>query len=314
VLEQTKPDNLAIHDQNSSNSNSTSALLEGSLDMADVFPPKPHALNELFGVIKPIIGMLHLPPLPGAPHYRGEPLTRIIDTTLEELERYREGGIDGLIVENQGDLPFAKPQDIGPETVAAMTAVAQMVVRSAGFAVGINVLSNAAIPALAVAQSAGAQFIRVSQWANAYVGNSGLIEAAAPAALRYRAHIKADHIKVFTDVHVKHGSHAIVADRSIPEQAQDAVWFDSDVLIATGTRTGEATPVEEVERLRGGHGLPVIVGSGFDLPNLAQILAVADGAIVGTSLKQGGLWWNPVETSRVRALMDAVQAFRQGLK
>ncbi|MDX2006936.1 MAG: BtpA/SgcQ family protein [Meiothermus sp.] len=282
--------------------------------MASVFPPKPNALNELFGVPKPVIGMLHLPPLPGAPRYQGEPLSRIIDAALEELERYREGGVDGLIVENQGDLPFAKPQDIGPETVAAMTAVAQMVVRGAGFPVGINVLSNAAIPALAVAQAAGARFIRVSQWANAYVGNSGLIEAAAPAALRYRARIKAEHVRVFSDVHVKHGSHAIVADRPIREQAQDAAWFDSDVLIATGTRTGEATPVEEVGHLRGGHGLPVIVGSGFDLRNCAEILAAADGAIVGTSLKRDGLWWNPVETSRVRALMDAVRAFRSGLK
>lgn len=282
--------------------------------MAGVFPPKPNALSELFGVSKPIIGMLHLPPLPGAPRYQGEPLSRIIDATLEELEHYREGGIDGLIVENQGDLPFAKPHGIGPETVAAMTAVAQMVVRSAGFAIGINVLSNAAIPALAVAQSAGAHFIRVSQWANAYVGNSGLIEAAAPEALRYRARIKAEHIKVFSDVHVKHGSHAIVADRSIPEQAQDAVWFDSDVLIATGTRTGESTPVEEVELLRSGHQLPVIVGSGFDVPNLEQILAVADGAIVGTSLKRDGLWWNPVETSKVRTLMNAMRVFRSSQK
>ena len=281
--------------------------------MATVFPPKADPLAELFTIRKPVIGMLHLPPLPGSPGYRGTPVREITEFALAEAARYLEGGIDGLMVENQGDLPFSRPEDIGPETVAAMTAVTAQVVRAVGIPIGVNVLSNAAIPALAVAQASGAVFIRVSQWANAYIGNSGLIEAAAPAALRYRASIRAEHIKVFTDVHVKHGSHAIVADRSVEEQAQDAIWFNSDVLIATGTRTGEATPLEEIGHLRVNPHVPVIVGSGVSSANVRSILGAADGAIIGTSLKQDGFWWNPVETRRIQELMAVVRALRASL-
>ena len=278
--------------------------------MSGVFPPKANALDELFGVKKPIIGMLHLRPLPGASRYAGQLIEEIIELALHEAADYQAGGVDGLMVENQGDLPFAKPEDIGHETVAAMTAVAQQVVKECKLPIGVNCLSNAAIPALAIAKASGALFIRASQWANAYVGNSGLIEGAAPKALRYRSFIRAENVRVFSDVHVKHGSHAIVADRPVAEMARDAVWFDSDVLIASGNRTGEATPVGEIEEIKSGANLPVIVGSGLDVRSAAEILKVADGAIVGTSLKQGGLWWNPVDKNRVFELMDLVNKLR----
>lgn len=275
-----------------------------------ILPPKADALHALFGVRKPIIGMVHLLALPGAPHFPGGSLEPILDFALADVRALRDGGVDGLIIENAWDIPFTK--DIGIETVAAMAALAGPLQREAGLPIGINCLANGAIPGLAIAKATGAQFVRVNQWVNAYVANEGLIEGPAGAALRYRAAIKGDDIKIFADVHVKHGAHAIVADRSLGEQTRDAVFFDADVLIATGQRTGDVTEATEIDGIRQHTALPVIVGSGFCTADAARLLRHADGAIVGSSIKRDGVWWNPVEQDRVRELMDVVDAVRSG--
>lgn len=275
-----------------------------------LMPPKPDALMSIFGITKPIIGMIHLRPLPGAPRFTGGPVTAVLEAALADARTLRDGGVNGLIIENHGDLPFSRPDEIGPETVAAMATLVGPIMAESGLPVGINILANGAIPALAVARATGAAFIRVNQWVNAYVANEGIIEGPAARALRYRSLIKGEQIKIFADVHVKHGAHAIVADRSLAELTRDAVFFDADVLIATGQRTGDATEVDEVDGIKRHTNLSVIVGSGLAVGNAADLLQSADGAIVGSSLKRDGLWWNPVERDRVQALMEVVQLVR----
>ena len=277
-----------------------------------VLPPKDNALLTLFGREKVVIGTIHLHALPGAPAYRGEPLAAILEAALQDAASYVAGGADGFIVENSGDLPFAKPDDIGPETVSFLTRLTTEVVQAVPVPVGVNCLANAVIPAIAVASAAGGQFVRSNQWVNAYVANEGFVEGAAAQALRFRARISAQAIRVLADVHVKHGSHAIVADRPVPEQARDAEFFDADVLIATGARTGDATSPDEVQAVRAGSVLPVIVGSGLSVENVDGLFDVADGAIVGSSLKHDGAWWNPVDPARVSALMERVRRIRGG--
>lgn len=274
-----------------------------------ILPPKPDTLWSLFGVHKPIIGMIHLLALPGAPHFPGGPLDPVLEFALADVRALRDGGVDGLIVENAWDIPFTK--EIGLETVAAMSALVGPIRKEAGLPVGINCLANGALPGLAIAKASGAQFVRVNQWVNAYIANEGIIEGPAGRALRYRSAIKGDDIKIFADVHVKHGAHAIVADRTLAEQTRDAVFFDADVLIATGQRTGDATPAEEIDGIRAGTSLPIVIGSGFCTAEAARLLQHADGAIVGSSMKQEGVWWNPVDIGRVRELMDVVYAVRE---
>ncbi|WP_047864195.1 BtpA/SgcQ family protein [Rubrobacter aplysinae] len=274
-----------------------------------VFPQKEDALHGLFGTdgAKKIIGVIHSKALPGAPGYRGESLDDIYRFAVEEGLRYRDGGVQGLVVENHWDLPFAKPGDIGLETAAAMSAMSLRVREEVALPVGINVLANGTECALAVAKAAGATFVRANQWVNAYVANEGFIEGAAPQATRYRSMLRAeDDIKFFTDVHVKHGSHAIVADRTLEEQVRDAEFFDSDVLIATGERTGGAAELGELSAIKEAASLPVIVGSGISLENVSEIMEIADGAIVASSLKETGKWWSPVSVERVKRLMDRV--------
>lgn len=263
------------------------------------------AIKDIFGRDKALIGMIHCPPFPGAPRYRGETIEAICDACLRDAERLVAGGMHGLIVENHGDIPFSKPADIGPETPACLAVVTDRIRRAFGVPMGINVLANAPLPALAAAVAGGADFIRVNQWANAYVANEGFMEGRAAEALRYRSLLRAERVRIFTDAHVKHGSHAIVADRSIPELTRDLAFFDSDCIIATGQRTGNSATMAEIDEIGQATHLPLLVGSGVTAENIVDILRRTNGVIVASSLKEGGVWWNPVDAERVRRFVTA---------
>lgn len=270
-------------------------------------------MRSLFGVRTPVIGMVHSLPLPGSPRFKHHDLQQVCDFGVAEALRLKEGGIDGLLLENAGDVPFVQEEHIGFETIAAMSVLGRAIREATELPLGIITVANAARASIAVAQAAGASFVRVNQWANAYVANEGLIEGSAGIALRYRSWIGADHVRVFADVHVKHGSHAITADRTISEQAIDAEFFDADVLIATGTRTGSETTVEEVKAVRARVSAPVIVGSGLSIGNCRALLAVADGAIIGSAVKDNErMHGGHVDVAKVRALMDVVAELRGG--
>ena len=275
-----------------------------------VYRQKPHPLLALFGRRKVVIGMVHLLPLPGAPAYDGQAIDAITDHAVAEAGRLGAGGVDGLIVENHGDIPFAQPSQLGPETAACMAVIADRVRRESGLPIGINVLANAAHQSFAVAKAAGAGFIRVNQWANAYVANEGLLDGLAGSAARYRAALRAQSVLVFADVHVKHGAHAITGDRSIPELARDVEFFDADVAVATGQRTGDSAARSEIEAIGQGCSLPVVVGSGVTAANVGEIFQVADGVIVASSLKHDGVWWNTIDPARLTAFMAAVAQAR----
>ncbi len=266
------------------------------------------AISEIFGTDKALIGMIHCPAFPGAPRYRSTAMDAIYDACMRDAEALLEGGMDGLIVENHGDIPFSKPDDIGPETPAFMAVVTDRIARATGAPLGVNVLANAPLPAFAIALAGGARFIRVNQWANAYVANEGFIEGRAAEAMRYRGQLRAEHIKVFADSHVKHGAHAITSDRTIGELTRDLAFFDADAVIATGQRTGDSAAIEEIETIAAATHLPVLVGSGVNEANVGEILKRTQGVIVASSLKEGGVWWNPVDPARVRAFVAAARA------
>lgn len=278
--------------------------------MSGIGNARGNAILNIFQKPKVAIGVVHCPPLPGAPRYDGAPVSSIYDRALRDAEAYAAGGIDGLIIENHGDIPFLKPEAIGPETAAALAVITDRVRRAVGLPLGVNVLANAPLPALAVAKAGGARFIRVNQWANAYVANEGLMEGDAARALRYRAALRADDVAVFADSHVKHGAHAIVADRSVAELTRDLEFFDADVVIATGQRTGDPADVDELKTISEATHLPVLVGSGVTTENVAAILERSAGVIIGSSLKRGGVWWEPVEQRRVAAFMKIVTDLR----
>lgn len=275
--------------------------------MGSISAEKTSAIQDIFSRSKVVIGVIHCAPFPGAPKYRGKTVGDITDRALYDAENYLSGGVHGLIIENHGDIPFSKPEDIGPETAALMAVITDNIRRRFQVPLGINVLANAAVPALATALAGGADFIRVNQWANAYIANEGFIEGAAAKALRYRSQLRAEHIRVFADSHVKHGSHAIVADRTIAELTRDVEFFDADAVIATGQRTGDSATLSEIDDIRSATSLPLLVGSGVTPGNVVEILGRTQGVIVASALKQDGVWWNPVDPARVKHFMSVAE-------
>ncbi len=259
------------------------------------------AIRDIFNADKALIGVVHCPPFPGSPRYRGESIAAIYDACVRDAVAYVEGGLTGLIVENHGDVPFSKPEDLTPETAACLAVATDRIRAATGAPLGINVLANAPIDAFAVAAATGAAFIRVNQWANAYVANEGFMEGRAAEAMRYRSLLRAEGVRVFADTHVKHGAHAITADRTIAELTRDLAFFDADAVIATGLRTGDAATIDEIDAVRSATHLPLLVGSGVTPDNVVAILARTDGVIVASSLKEGGMWWNSVDGARVSA-------------
>jgi membrane complex biogenesis BtpA family protein len=274
-------------------------------DAHSVAGAREDALKVIFGrPNRVLIGVVHLLPLPGSPDYSGGGVELIYERALADARAYVDAGFDGLIVENHGDIPFSKPEDIGPETAAHMAVVGYRVRGETGLPIGFNVLANATLHALAVASAAGARFVRVNQWANAYIANEGLMEGAAVKAMRYRNLLQSQDVEIFADAHVKHGAHAIVQDRPIAELVRDVEFFNADVVIFTGQRTGHAADFDYLRKIRAAASLPTLVGSGVDFSNVNDILSIVDGVIVASALKVDGCWWNPVDYERARQFVE----------
>jgi membrane complex biogenesis BtpA family protein len=254
--------------------------------------------------------MVHLNPLPGTPNYGGS-LQEIIDFACTEAEVLQNGGIDGFQIENQFDRPYLKPSDIGFEIVAYMTSITSIVSRTAKVPYGVHVMMNGIEQAIAVAHSTGAQWVRAYELANAYISNSGYIEAAGPKALRYRKMLGADDVMLFGDFHVKHGSHFIINDRPLEDLAHDVQTCGGDALVLTGTATGKAPAIEDAKLIKSVSSLPLFIGSGFNTKNAKEFLPYIDGLIVGSALKFDSILENPTDIERVKVLMDIVRSNRK---
>src|SRR6185295_17295664 len=191
-----------------------------------------------FPHLKPVIGVIHVGALPGTPR-SAQSVAELVGQAKEEARVYRECGVDGLIIENMHDVPYLKGA-VGPEIVAAMTAIGLEVKSECELPVGVQILAGANIEALAVAHAAGLDFIRAEGYAYAHVADEGIIEASAAKLLRYRKMIGAERVQVWTDVKKKHSAHAITADVSLGQTAETVEFMGADCVIVTGSVTGEA--------------------------------------------------------------------------
>lgn len=265
-------------------------------------------LSAAFWACKPLIGMVHLPPLPGSPRDAGVSLGDVLTRAVQDAQALAEGGADAVMVENFFDAPFAKDH-VPPHTIAALTRAVQTVREAVTLPVGVNVLRNDARAALAIAHVCGAQFVRINVYVGAAITDQGLIEGAAREAVLYRRELRAD-VAIWADVFVKHA--AQLGANTLEDAAKDAVERGlADALIVSGAATGSATSVDDARRAKVVvPDTPVLIGSGFDAPSASGLLIYADGAIVGTSLKQGGQVANGVDRERVRQLRSAMRAGR----
>lgn len=259
----------------------------------------------MFGRRCSVMGVVHVSALPGSAGYGGN-IDGIIENALSDALLYKKEGIDALMVENMHDAPYLRGH-VYPETTAAMAVVASAIKRETGLPVGVQILAGANDEALGVAIASNLDFMRVEGFVFAHVGDEGFHDSCAATLVRRRANLKAEHIKIFADIKKKHSSHAITSDISIVETAHAAEFFKADGVVVTGQSTGHAPDLKEVEAVRAGAHLPVLIGSGVTPENLAQFAAFADCLIVGSSAKRDGYWANEVEASRVAKLMAAAQ-------
>ena len=239
---------------------------------------------------KIVICVLHLPPLPGSPEHRD--WDEVIDKTLKDARAIEEGGADALILENYGDRPFLK--EVGKETVAAMTALACEVKREVSIGLGINVLRNDAMAALAIAKAVKADFIRVNQLYFTSIAPEGLLDGKAGELMRYKRFIDC-RTMIFADIAVKHAVHVA----SIEDYCINAERSLADALVVTGVATGREVNLNELKKVKKSVKMPVLAGSGVNPENAAEILKFCDGVIVGTYIKRGG----SVDAGRVKRIV-----------
>ncbi|HSF85544.1 MAG TPA: BtpA/SgcQ family protein [Acidimicrobiia bacterium] len=249
-----------------------------------------------------LIGMVHLGPLPGAPRFDGD-FDTVVARAVSDAEVLAASGFEGIGVENFGDAPFFR-DDVPKVTIAAMTRAIAEVAKAVRLPVGVNVLRNDACGALAIAAATSAAFIRVNVLSGSMWTDQGLIIGKAADVLRLRKTIAPD-TKILADVFVKHATPPPGA--TLEQAAEELAGRGlADALIVSGTATGRPPTITTLRDARNAvPDVPLYVGSGASAGNVAQFLAVADGVIVGTTLKLGSHTTNPVDPERARAFADA---------
>ncbi len=261
-------------------------------------------LHQIFKTPNPIIGVVHLLPLPTSPRWGGS-LKAVIDRAEQEVTALASGGVDGVIVENFFDAPFTKNQ-VDPAVVSAMTLIVQRLMNLVTLPVGINVLRNDAHSALAIATCVPAQFIRVNVLTGIMATDQGLIEGQAHQLLRYRRELGSD-VKIFADVLVKHARP--LGSPNLTTAVQETIERGlADAIILSGWATGSPPSLEDLELASAAaKGTPVFIGSGANWENISTLMQAADGVIVSSSLKRRGQIEQPIDPIRVSQFAEAAR-------
>ena len=250
--------------------------------------------------------MVHLLPLPISPRWAGS-LQAVIERAEQEATALAAGGVDGIIVENFFDAPFAKER-VDPAVVSAMTLIVDRIMNLVMLPVGINVLRNDARSAMAIATCVNAQFIRVNVLTGVMATDQGIVEGVAHQLLRYRRELGSD-VAILADVLVKHARP--LGTPNLTTAVQDTIERGlADGVILSGWATGSPPSLEDLELASAAaKGTPVFIGSGANWQNVAKLMQAADGAIVASSLKRRGCTNEPIDPIRVSQFVEAA---RQG--
>jgi membrane complex biogenesis BtpA family protein len=262
---------------------------------------------DVFSAETPIIGMVHLPPLPGAPDYDGE-RSAIRERLFQDATALEAGGVDGIMLENFGDTPFY-PDRVPRHVVADIAALAETLRDQVSVPFGVNILRNDVQSALGIAAATGGAFVRVNVHTGARLTDQGIVEGMAHETLRLRDRLDSD-VAILADIDVKHS--AALAERTVEETFGDLIERGgADGVVVSGTGTGAAvdtTVLDRVVECRDDHGfdIPVLIGSGVTPETATDLLSIADGASVGTALKRDDETTASVDKAAVERLVASV--------
>lgn len=261
-------------------------------------------LEHLFRTANPVIGVVHLLPLPTSPRWGGS-LKAVMDRAEQEATALAAGGVDGIIVENFFDAPFTKDR-VDPATVSAMSLIVQRLMSLVTLPLGLNVLRNDAQSALAIATCVQAKFIRVNVLTGVMATDQGLIEGQAHQLLRYRRELGSD-VKILADVLVKHARP--LGSPNLTTAVQETIERGlADGVILSGWATGSPPSLEDLELAKAAaQTTPVFIGSGANWENIPTLMQAADGVIVSSSLKRQGRIEQPIDPIRVSRFVEATR-------
>jgi uncharacterized protein len=261
-------------------------------------------LKQIFNTTQPIIGVVHLLPLPTSARWGGS-LSAIVDRAEQEAVALVSGGVDGIVVENFFDAPFPKSR-VDPAVVSAMTTIVTRLMELVSLPIGINVLRNDSLSAMAIASCTGASFIRVNVLSGVMATDQGLIEGCAHELLRYRRELGSD-VKILADVLVKHAQPLSSSDltNAVCETIDRGL---ADAIILSGAVTGSPPSLEDLRLARAAAGsTPMLIGSGASVENINSLMQFADGAIVSSSLKRQGKIENSIDPIRVSQFVETIR-------
>jgi membrane complex biogenesis BtpA family protein len=265
-------------------------------------------LQEVFGTIKPIIGMCHFVALPGDPDYDSDAgMQSVVQKARKDLIALQEGGIDAVMFSNEGSLPYlTKVETI---TVSSMARVIGELLSDIEIPFGVNVLWDPKA-SIDLAVSTGAKFVR-EIFTGVYASDFGLWNTNSGEVLRHRRYLSGKDIRLLYNIVPE--SAAYLGDREISEIAKSTVFnARPDVLCISGITAGEETSATMIKQVKEAvPDTPVFANTGVRVENIAEQLSIADGAVVGTTFKQGGYIWNEVDQERVSAFMKEVRTLRE---
>jgi hypothetical protein len=263
-------------------------------------------LRRLFGVDKPIIAMLHLPAMPGRPrHDRVAGMAHLVDTVGRDIEALQGAGVDGFLFCNEADLPYQI--GVGPEVAAGMASVIGQVRSTLRIPFGVNLVWDP-VSSLAVARATDAAFVR-EVFTGAYESDLGIMQPDLGAIAAYRERIGAGSVALFSNITPEFAS--TIGSRTVAQRARSAAYLGVDAILISGQITGASTSLRELlEAKTAVPDMPVLANTGVREDSVDEILAIADGAFVGTGLKRDGVTWNAVDPERANRFMTAVQRVR----
>jgi len=263
---------------------------------------------DLFDQRKPIIAMAHLGPLPGAPGYDADGgIDALTEAVAADIEKLQEGGVDAIMFGNEGDRPYLLKAS--PESLAAMSVIVARLKPMLRVPFGVNYLWDPCAT-VAVAVATGAAFAR-EIFTGVYASDMGLWQPDCAGALRLRATLGRPDLKLLFNINAEFA--AALDDRPIEQRAASAVFSSlADVICVSGPMTGQATEQSDLQKVKAAvPNCPVFANTGVNIDNVAAILEVADGCVIGTHFKERGDTWSPVDGERVRRFMDRVGELRE---
>lgn len=248
--------------------------------------------NNLFTTqTKTIVGMVHCLPLPGTAEFDGD-YQKIISHAVTDAITLEKAGVDAIIVENMGDTPFSAL--LNTAQIASLSAAAFAVSQAVNIPIGIDAAFNDCKASLAIAGITGASFVRVPVFVDTVLFTDGFIYPCAKECMDYRKQMGLEHIKLLADVQVKH-AHMLLPHIKVEVSAKEAQSNGADAIIVTGSEIGLETPIDMIAKVKGVVSIPVFAGSGVNAANIKEQMKIADGGIIGSSLKKNGVLTNPID-------------------